>query len=69
MNEIEEKVIEITELLSESDCDDCRRLFLVVSIVDLVYMNTYNVHESLGIIEHVRNAVLSRYQDENEDEL
>lgn len=68
MKEVEEMVIEITELLSDSNCDDCRRLTLVVSVVDLVYLNTYNIHESLGIIDHVKNLVLSRYQIDNDDE-
>lgn len=68
MKEVEEMVIEITELLTDSNCDDCRRITLVVSIVDLVFLNTYNIHESLGIMDHVKNLVLSRYQNEHEED-
>lgn len=68
MNKIEEMVIEITEELSDFECDDCRRLSLVMSVVDLVFLNTYNIHESLGIMEHVKNLVLNRYQDIHEDD-
>jgi hypothetical protein len=68
MNKIEEMVIEITEVLSEFECDDCRRTSLVISIADLVFLNTFNVHESLGIIEHTKNLVLSRYQDIHEED-
>lgn len=68
MEKIEEKVIDITELLTDYECDDCKRLTLVVSIVDLVFLNTYNIHESIGIIEHVKNQVINRYQDEHEED-
>ena len=68
MENIENMVIDITEELSELECDDCRRLTLVVSIVDLVYLNTYNIHESIGIMEHVKNLVLSRHQNEHEED-
>ena len=68
MEKIEEKVIDITELLTDYECDDCKRLTLVVSIVDLLFLNTYNIHESLGVIEHVKNLVINRYQDEHEED-
>lgn len=68
MKKIEEMVIEITEELSDFDCDDCRRLTLVLSVVDLVFLNTYNIHESIGIMEHVKNLVLKRYQDVHEED-
>lgn len=68
MKKIEEMVIEITEELSDFDCDDCRRLTLVLSVVDLVFLNTYNIHESIGIMEHVKNLVLKRYQDAHEED-
>ena len=63
MKDVEEMVIEITELLTDSNCDDCRRITLVVSIVDLVFLNTYNIHESLGIMDHVKNLVLKRHKE------
>jgi hypothetical protein len=40
MKEIEEMVIEIAEILSDSNCDDCRKLTLVDSILD--YTNLTN---------------------------
>lgn len=68
MNKIEEMVIEITEELTDLECDDCRRLNLVVTVVDLVFLNTYNIHESIGILEHVKNLVIQRYQDIHEED-
>jgi hypothetical protein len=68
MNKIEEMVIEITEELTDLECDDCRRLNLVITVVDLVFLNTYNIHESIGILEHVKNLVIQRYQDIHEED-
>jgi len=67
MQNIEEKVIEITELLSDYECDHCMKLILVVSIVDLLYLNTNNMYESIGVIDHVKDLVINRYQVEHEE--
>jgi hypothetical protein len=68
MQNIEEKVIEITELLSDYECDHCMKLILVVSIVDLLYLNTNNMYESIGVIDHVKDLVINRYQVEHEED-
>lgn len=67
MEKIEEKVIDITELLSHYECDHCMRLNLIVSIVDLLYLNTNNVYESIGVMEHVKDLIINRFEYDHGD--